>query len=187
MKIPEKYLKYNLLPNISRTNNDIILHDDEYCEKLEKKLHTQLTPYDFKTVKSYISFLEEISKKNTNLKSDIDKYIENVKVINNVNNWSVAKFISYYKRVVCDDGTIIEPIFITNRYYFIIYAPKVEGSFSVYTIDENERVAIEYVYPTKLFEIVEDPSNYFKKIFDDPDSIKEREKIKKAIDKLSKK
>lgn len=177
MIMPEKYKKYNLIPKTLEQGTDIIIHDDEYLENLEKKVNKELVPYEYKHLSDYIKFMEKEKELNLEYREEFDKYIQNLIEVNDVNNWSVMQYIlPTQKTHTFKDGTKIEPSFIQGKYYFMIYAKHVEDSYSVYTIDEQERVELDYVWPVTHFEVIEDPIGEIEKYFNDDYAVEERKK-----------
>ena len=177
MKMPKKYEKYNIIPKTMEQGIDIIIHDDEFLEKLEKKVKKELVPYKFKHLSDYIDFLEKVKNENKEYAKDFDIFIENLKEQNDVNTWGVAQYIfPTGKTHEFEDGTKIEPSHVRNNYYFIIYPKNIDGSRTLYMTDESERVGINYVVPVSLFELIEDPSNELFKYFNDDYAIAERKK-----------
>ena len=168
MIMPEKYKRYNLIPKTIEYGTDIIIHDDEYIEILEKKINKKLVPYEYKHLSDYIKFLENVKKSSPNYIEEFEKYIQNLIETNDINNWSVVQYILPTQRAYTfDDGGKIEPSFVQGKYYFMIYAKHVEDSYSAYVIDEQERVQLMYVWPVTSFKVIEDPSGEIVKYFND--------------------
>lgn len=188
MVIPEKYKKYNLIPKTLENGADIIIHDDEYLEKLEKKINKELVPYKYRLLSDYMKFIEKEEELNLDYRDDFDRYIQNLIEVNDVSNWSVVQYIlPTQKTYTLENGTKIEPTFIQGKYYFMICAKNVEESYSIYTIDEQETVRIDYLWPISCFEVIEDPSGEIENHFNYGYAVEERKKFLNLFNKVKEK
>lgn len=149
MIIPLKYQKYNL-----KLNDSIIIYDDEFAEELEDKLKISVLPDENITIDEYINNLNELMT-NCDFKKELKSFINNVIEVNDINNWSI---VQYEEKIKSNDNN-----YINNNYYCMIYVKKVNGSFSICIIDENEKVNLCYNYPIDYFKLIEDPLGHLTK------------------------
>lgn len=149
--IPQKHMKYNLLPFCRKNGGEVFEYPD--MEEIEKYLEPgeTLIPYGYKSYEEYYTEVDRIMERyalNPEVKSLFENFKSQMIELNQKEEWSIVKYIG----PDYDSGSGLTK----NRFY---YWPTTKNN-PVYSgvVDDEEFTSYLYETDAELWEIIEDPT-----------------------------